>query len=395
MSSFLKSFIRNPRLIVVLWLLIIAMVSIKHNFISSFPNNYKIFKYTAIHAMEGKLMYGHYPAQYDDKNHYGPFFSLLVTPFALLPDWAGHLLWVTFLIVSVLLAVRSLPIEDWQKNVIALICFNELLTAAFNVQFNIAVAAFIILAFTLIQREKEFWAPLPILIGTFVKLYGIVGFAFFFLVKNKPRFILASVVWSIVLLVAPMVISSPEYVLNMYGEWYRYLVIKNSENISLVSYQDISIMGFFRRLLADPTLPNTPFLAAGVLLFGLPYLRISQYKNKAYQMLLLCSTLMFPVIFSSSSESPTYVIVFLGVAIWFVIQPRPYHWSAWLLLALAMLFGSFATADFYPYEWRVFLRLHSVKAVPCLFVWLMVIYEMMTRDFGRYQLPDLAAKPAA
>lgn len=387
MRSYFEKILNHQRIIIILCLLIIPIVFIKHNFLSSFSNNYLIFKYTYVHAVEGKTLYGVYPQEYDDKNHYGPFFSLLIAPYALLPDWAGHFFWVASLVTLFVWAIWMLPLEVWQRNAILLICFNELLTAGFNVQFNIAIAALITLTFVLIHRGKEFWAPLPILIGTFVKLYGIVGFAFFFLVKNKPKFILGCVVWSVILLAAPMILSSPEYVLNMYAEWYKYLVIKNNENVSLISYQDISIMGFFRRVTGDPTLPNTPFILAGIALFGLPYLKFSRYKERAYQLLLLASTLMFPVIFSSSSESSTYIIVFVGIATWFVIQERPVAKWVWFLLALAILFGSFNTVDFYPQSFRTQLRLYSIKAVPCVLIWLAVIYQMVQAEMSRFQIP--------
>lgn len=386
MKQWLLQIVHNKKWMNTIWCLAIAIVFIKHSVVGSIMNNYFIFKYTYFHAIDGTTLYGQYPNEYLDKNHYGPLFSLIMLPFAVLPDWAGHLLWVAMLVVLLLWAVRSLPLQDWQKNVILLICFNELLTAGFNVQFNIAIVALIVFTFILIHREKEFWAPLPILIGTFVKLYGIVGLAFFFLVKDKPKFIVGCVLWSLVLFFAPMILSSPQYVIDMYGEWYKYLVIKNSENISLTSWQDVSIMGFFRRLFGDSSIPNLPFLLSGILLFGLPYLRFSQYKNKAYQLLLLVSTLMFPVIFSSSSEASTYIIVFVGIAIWFVIQPRPYSWQVWALLAFAILFASLNTSDIYPEALRTFLRLHSVKALPCTLIWLMVIYEMLRSDFSAYQV---------
>ena len=82
-------------------------------------------------------------------------------------------------------------------------------------------------------------------------------------------------------------------------------------------------MGIIRRVLNDEYFSNIPILLSGLLLFGLPYLRISQYKNKAFQVMLLASVLIFTVIFSTGSESPTYIIAFVGVALWFVLQPKP------------------------------------------------------------------------
>jgi hypothetical protein len=391
MASFGWKIIHDRRYVTALWIIVIIWTFVKHNFlVDDFSNNYLIFKYTTIHSLTGENMYGEHPGEYLDKNHYGPFFALFFAPFALLPNWLGHLSWITVLVGSLYLVIRQLPLDEWQKNGILLICFNDLLTASFNVQFNIGIAAMIVYTFVLIWRQKDLWASLPILMGTFIKLYGIVGFAFFFFVKNKWKFILGAATWTIVLFVAPMLLSSPQYVIDMYFQWYKYLVIKNTENVSLVSYQDISIIGFVRRLFGDPTIPSLPFLLTMVVLFGLPFLRVSQYKNPAYQLLLLASTLMFPVLFSSSSESSTYIIVFVGIAIWFVIQPE-LDWKIWTLLILAFVFGSLNTVDIYPAAMRTWLRIHSIKAVPCTLIWLRILYEMMFRDFTNYKVPTLSA----
>lgn len=381
-------FLYDKRYITALWIIVVLVTFVKHNFLTSFSNNYLIFKYTSIHAVTGENMYGYHPGEYEDKNHYGPLFALVFAPYAFLPNWLGHLLWVGSLVAFLWIAIRKLELEEWQKNAIMIICFNDLLTASFNVQFNTAIAAMIILTFGWIQARKEWWAPLPILVGTFVKLYGVVGMAFFFFVKNKWKFIASCAVWTIVLFVAPMLLSSPQYVIDMYFEWYKYLVIKNGENVSLTSHQDISIIGFVRRLFGDPTIPTFPFLIALIVLYGIPFLRISRYTNTAYRFLLLASTLMFPVLFSSASESSTYIIVFAGIAIWFVIQPE-LTWREWTLLALAFIFGSFNTVDIYPPEWRTWLRLHSIKSVPCTIIWLRILYEMTFRDLSRYNIPGL------
>ena len=140
------------------------------------------------------------------------------------------------------------------------------------------------------------------------------------------KFIGSLAFWSIVFFVLPMAISSPEFILNSYSEWFARLVEKNNENTSLTSMQDISIMGMVRKTLNMPHLSNMLFLLPGLLLFGLPYLRFNMFSNKKFQLLLLSSVLIFTVIFSSGSESPTYIIAFAGVAIWFVIQEEKTKW---------------------------------------------------------------------
>ncbi|HZY79965.1 MAG TPA: glycosyltransferase family 87 protein [Cyclobacteriaceae bacterium] len=389
MRSFAWKLLHERKYITILWCIVVIWTFVKHNFlVDDFSNNYLIFKYTYVHAVNGENLYGHHPGEYLDKNHYGPFFSLLFAPFAILPNWAGHFFWVACLTASLYFAIRKLPLEEWQKNGIMLIVFNDLLTASFNVQFSIAVAAMIVYTFVLIWERKELWAPLPILIGAFVKLYGIVGLAFFFSVKNKWKFIAGCVLWTVVLFIAPMILSSPQYVIDMYFQWYKFLVIKNSENVDLYSYQDISIIGFVRRMLGDPTIPSLPFMLVMLVLYGLPFLKISRYKDPAYQFLLLASTLIYPILFSSSSESSTYVLVFVGIGIWFVIQPE-LDWKIWSLLIFAFLFGSLNTVDIYPQEFRNWLREHSIKAIPCTLIWLHILYEMMFRDLSRYKVPSL------
>jgi hypothetical protein len=86
--------------------------------------------------------------------------------------------------------------------------------------------------------------------------------------------------------------------------------------------QDISLMGFVRRILQDASISNLTFMAFGAPLFFLPYVRINQYKNYAYQLMILASTLLFLVLFSSGSESPTYIIAVAGVMIWFFLQKK-------------------------------------------------------------------------
>jgi hypothetical protein len=240
------------------------------------------------------------------------------------------------------------------------------------------MTSIIVLSYVYINEGKDFWSAFLIILGTFIKLYGIVGLAFFFFSRNKPKFILSLIIWSGILFVLPMLISSPEFIINSYKEWFERLVVKNSENASLVSMQDISVMGMFRRLTANPELSNLPFLVAGLLLFGLPYLRINLYKNPKFRLLLLASVLIFTVIFSSGSESPTYIIAFVGVAIWFVIQNKPISAFTWFLFIFAMVLTSFSPSDLIPKFLRDnYIQPYALKALPCILIWLRIVYEMM------------------
>jgi hypothetical protein len=383
-SFFNLSFFNNRLYIISIWLIITLISVVKQLKIGNY-NNYKIFKNVYFHTIEKLPLYKEYPLEYFDHNHYGPIFSLLIAPFAVLPDYIGMPFWGLFNTGILAWAIIQLPLKSSQINAILWICLHELLTTLLGLQFNPMMTAIIILSFVYIEKGKDFWSAFFIVLGVFVKLYGIVGLAFFFFSKNKIKFILSLLFWSFALFALPMLISSPEYIIQTYQEWFSRLVEKNSENTGLNSYQDISLMGMVRRFFQDSTIPNLPFLIGGVFLFGLQYLRINEYKEQAYRLMLLASVLIFTVIFSSGSESPTYIIAFVGVAIWFVIQPKPISNLYIGLFIFAFILTSLSPSDLIPkYLKDNYIRPYALKALPCVLIWLAVVYEMLKNKFKNY-----------
>jgi hypothetical protein len=367
----------NRKVIISIWVLL-ALVSAIKQYLRGNHNNYLIFKNVFYHTLEQKSLYATYPDLYFDHNHYGPIFSLFIAPFAILPDAVGMVLWCVFNALVLVYAISQIKLEANKINLILWICAHEFLTAILGQQFNPIMTSIIILAYVLIEKEKDFWSACLIILGTFIKLYGIVGLAFFFFSKNKLKFIGSLAIWSVVFFVLPMAISSPDFIINSYSEWFARLVEKNNENASLTSMQDISIMGMFRKILNMPHLSNLLFLAPGILLFGLPYLRFNMFSDKKFQLLLLSSVLIFTVIFSSGSESPTYIIAFAGVAIWFVIQEEKTKWT-WFLFIFAMILTSFSPSDLIPKFLReTYVKPYALKALPCILIWFQIIYELLT-----------------
>ncbi|MGM9476925.1 glycosyltransferase family 87 protein [Pedobacter sp. GSP4] len=382
----LAAFLLKKQCIIAIYVLLAVIAGYKQYHHHSY-NNYLIFKYVYWHTVDLQNLYLNYP-EYQDSNHYGPVFSILIAPFALLPDGFACILWNIANISVLLWGIYSLPLSWNKRAIIAWICAHETLTALFSFQFNIALTGIILLSFSYLVKKKEIQSAFFIALGTLVKLYGIVGLAFFFFSKNKLKFILSGIIAFVLLLVLPMAISSPAYIIQSYGDWYSSLAHKNAINASLTSFQDISIMGMARRISGDVTIPNTPFLLAGLLLFGLPYLRVNQFKYVGFRLMLLASTLIFTVIFSSGSESPTYVIAFTGVAIWFTTQQKPKKGWIIALFVFAFILTSLSPTDIFPKPVKEFIRLYSLKALPCIIIWLTIIYQMMKEDFESYLIAD-------
>jgi len=274
-----------------------------------------------------------------------------------------------------------LPFSNQYKAFFAWLCLQEFITAAVSLQFNIALTGLLILSATYIYKEKEVKSAFAIMIGVFVKIYGIVGLSSFFFVKNKLKFITSLAVFGLLFLVIPMVYSSTHFGIQAYVDWFTELKIKNNGNQVLDSYQDISLMGFVRRILQDASISNLYFFAFGLPLFALPYLRIKQYKHQAFRLLILSSTLLFTVLFSSGSESPTYIIAVAGVMIWFLIQKEKTPFVIGLLIFVIVL-TCFSNSDLFPkYIKEHYVIKYSLKSLPCTIVWFRIILELMTKNF--------------
>ena len=374
-----KPFFHDRRTILWLWIALSVIAAVlKYN---RTDNNYRIFRGVFWHTLQGTSLYAEYPLEYYDVNHYGPFFSLVIAPFALMPIPLGLVFWCIALSLTLYFAITRSTFSSWQQMFVLWFCSETLLTSLFMQQFNITIAAIIIASYALIEKERDFWAAFLIVLGTFVKLYGIVGLAFFFFSKHKGKFVLSSLFWGVVLFVAPMIISSPAYVVSQYHEWFVCLVEKNGENLASVA-QNISALGMVRRVLGNPQYSDLWLLAPALVLFALPYLRIKQWRNEGFRMTLLASVLLFTVLFSTGSESSSYIIALSGVCVWYFAAPWQRGKADIWLLVFVFLLSSMGSSDLYPRAIkREYIQAYSLKALPCLIVWLKLCWEMMAKNY--------------
>ena len=180
--------------------------------------------------------------------------------------------------------------------------------------------------------------------------------------------------------VAPMVLSSPEYVVGQYQAWFVDLVSKNSENAEALM-QNISLLGMTHRV-TGLEFSDLWLILPGIVMFGIPYLRISQYKHVAFRQTLLASVLMFTVLFSTGSESSGYIIALIGVVIWYTAAP--WKRSKWdiALLVFVFVLTSLSPSDLFPaYLRKEWVQPYALKALPVTIVWFKLCYEMYTQDY--------------
>jgi len=374
-----KPFFHDRRTILWLWIALSVIAAVlKYN---RTDNNFRIFRGVFWHTLQCTSLYAEYPLEYYDVNHYGPFFSLVIAPFALMPIPLGLVFWCIALSLTLYFAITRSTFSSWQQMFVLWFCSETLLTSLFMQQFNIAIAAIIIASYALIEKERDFWAACLIVLGTFVKLYGIVGLAFFFFSRHKGKFVLSLLFWGVVLFVAPMIISSPGYVVSQYHEWFVCLVEKNGENLASEA-QNISALGMVRRVLGNPEYSDLWLLTPALVLFALPYLRFKQWRNEGFRMTLLASVLLFTVLFSTGSESSSYIIALSGVCVWYFAAPWQRGKTDIWLLVFVFLLSSMGSSDLYPrVVKREYIQAYSLKALPCLIVWLKLCWEMMVKNY--------------
>ncbi|MDR1557230.1 MAG: DUF2029 domain-containing protein [Tannerellaceae bacterium] len=346
-------------------------------------NNYKIFKYVYWHAIEGLPLYKEYPNQYYDNNHYGIIFSTIIAPFAILPDWLGLMLWNVANTLILFYAIRHLPLTNNQKKLIYWFSFIELMTAQSVQQFNISVGAFILLSFIFIEKKKEFWAACIIVIGTFIKIYPIVGLAFFLFSKQKTKFILSLLFWSILFFFLPILYTSGfDYVSSQYMEWGEALKIKNIKNMFAPS-QNVSLLGLVRKLTGISSYNDLCLIIPGLCLFFIPYVRVGQYKYLRFRLMILANVLLFVVLFSSGTEASGYIIAMIGVAIWYVCSPSKHRVYNLVLFIATLVIVGISTTEIVPRTLRLgFIQPFVLKSWMCIFVWFTICYESILLDFN-------------
>ena len=379
-----KPFFSDYRTIAGLWLLMCVAMIIKHQV----DNNFLIFAGVFHHTVAELPLYVYYPEEYIDVNLYGPVFSLIVAPFAVMPRPVDLFCWLVFLCACLYVSVRKSNFTRYQQLFILWFCSHELLNALFMAQFNIVVAATVVLAFTLIERERDFWAAFVIMLGTMVKLYSIVGLAFFLFSKHKGRLVLSLLFWGVVLFAAPMVLSSPEYIVQQYADWFDAILTKNDHNMKGIAGDfgepttNISLVGMVRKISGCTTYSDLWLILPGMLVFALPYLRFSQYKHVAFREMFLASVLMFCVLFSNSSENSTYIIAFVGVSVWYCCVPwKRTRWDIALMVFVFVL-SSLSPGDLFPAYLRTeYVRPYALKALPVTIVWFKLCWEMLTKDY--------------
>jgi len=378
--------VRWLRVMLALYVLAVLVATVQRGgVLDAAENNFRIFRWAYFNLVQGVDLYAAHPAQHDDLFKYSPTFALFFAPFAPLPFALGLTLWNAVNAIGVWWAVTRL-LPPRQAALVLSLSFVEVLTAVQRAQSNALVAALIILAFVAFQRGQLFRAALAIGVGTFIKIFPLAMLMFGLFERRIVRFALIFVGVMGVLAVLPLAVTTPTKLVAQYASWRA---VEASDAGDLVNecvhckrdfYAGGALYGGVMqqlRIWTGQPIPNWPVQLVGTLLLLLPMVVRRRDRGDAdFRQRLLASLLVYVVIFNHQSESPSFVIAMLGIAIWYATSDRT--WWRTGLMVLTVFVVSIGYSDAMP-AWvrgEIFAR-YRLKTVPCVVVWMVMQWELL------------------
>jgi hypothetical protein len=135
-----------------------------------------------------------------------------------------------------------------------------------------------------------------------------------------------------------------------------------------------------KRVFNLPSLNKWLFIIPGLLVFGAQYLFYKHFSNPIYRLYILCSVLLFIIVFNTGTESPTYIIGVPAICLWYVLQEK----TKWInmIFIVSIFFSSFSYSDiFTPWLRTQVMMPYAIKVLGCFIIWVVIAVQIFTRQF--------------
>lgn len=247
---------------------------------------------------------------------YGPLFNILFAPFAYLPAWLGPFAWNIFNFTMWFVAIFTLPgrFTRDEKCKAFLYTFLILACTQLSFQYNVTVGYLFLFAYSLLERDKGFWAVLLMMISGFTKVYGIFQLGLLLCYPHFWRNAGYAVGIGIVLLAAPAVNMPFRELPDYYGQWFAALA-EHKDTRTWMNLFYLRPFGLLRYQLAiqiGVLAALAVALATNFRKWGQPFFRLAA----------LAVLMGYVILFSNSSEGHTYVITLIAYQFWYWSMKR-------------------------------------------------------------------------
>ncbi len=378
---------RSSVIALMLYALLATIITLQQTLGHAQSNNFAIFRASFGHLRRGQDLYAWYLAEHWDLFKYPPSCAALFAPFALVPYGVGLFAW-NMLNAMVLCGAVVLLLPGRAAFAAMLIVLLEAVGSLQNTQSNALLAGLMILPLVAIERAHVTFGALSVVVGATIKVFpasaGLLGL----LTPMRWRHVGWSVALAMVSLALPLLFTTPDLLAHQYQSW---LTISRSDNTKV----GMAWLGGLIELALGRAIPHAPIQGVAVawVLFTAWLVR-SRWTDVALRRLLLASLLIFSVVFNHMAESPSFVIAYAGIGIWWATMPRERWRDA--LVVLIVLAGSVGGSDLVPkhirVEWHDRIQL---KAIVTLLGWAGVQVDLLRRVKAEVSLPQAELAPHA
>jgi hypothetical protein len=392
MSSFLiklNKLTDNKKKVFLIGILILFPIVLKDIFKQSYYN-FQIFSFGSLDFWTGNNPYTSWNhlsvlGKHLDYFLYSPQFSILFTPFAILPSWLGVLCWYLFTYTLFYFSVFSLPEQFTfvKKKFILLYSFLLLLQTLFSEQFNPVVAALFLFSFSLLEKNKGFWAVFLILLSGFTKVYGIFQIGMLLFYPRLCKNLLYSVSLGIIFFLLPLVKIPLNELLDYYYSWIKIVTAHSSD---ILRFETIYRPLYF---LWNPIKSFMGIISLGLLgfLYSIGLFKLKLFKESfPHRVQFLGILMVWAILFGLASEYNTYQIAVVGYALWFLFSPT--RKIDKILLWINFILLEIIPVDILcPDKAATFLldKL-NLNTIILLITWLLMVYKTFNYNSASYHL---------
>ncbi|MFQ3576887.1 MAG: glycosyltransferase family 87 protein [Cytophagales bacterium] len=336
-------------------------------------NNYVIFKQSFHHLIENKLLYQFFEFDHWDFYKYSPTFALLFGIFAGLPDWLGLILWNLLNSLVFVFAISRLNhLSEFQRTLFLFFTLLEMNTNLVNNQANGLMAGLMLLFFSFQEKGKYSIANFLLCLSVFIKIFSILGFLLLFLYPNRWERILNALLWGVFFAILPLLVTDFESLIAQYENWL--LLLKNDSSFGA----GLSFHRFFTILL-NFEFDKSLSLAFGLILFILSFLKV-YLNNDSFRLKVFfwAQLMIWVIIFNHRAESPTYIIALSGL---FLAMFQFYNNKSFFIAIsiFSILLTSLTATDLFSgAEVKKWIYEYSVKAIPAICIWFLLVYHSLT-----------------
>ena len=357
-----------------------AVITLQQTLGHAQSNNYRIFRESFFHVIQGTDLYAAYQTQFD-LYKYSPAFALLFAPFAVLPYNAGLLLW-NATNAATLCAALTLLLTPRAATAAMAIVLLEAIGAMQNNQSNGLCAALMIGALIGLERERPALGAGAIAGGVAVKLFPLTAGLLGLLSPRRWSHLAWCVVMGLLFALLPLVVTTPTELVAQYQSWFA---VQRADATKIEMWW---IGGVWERW-SGTTIAHLPVQLAGVAwTLVTAWMARDRWNDAVVRRLLIASLLIFVVAFNHMAEAPTFVIAFAGIGIWWAVLPRE-RWRD-IALVLIVLLGSVTATDIVPKQIRIdWIVRYRLKALVTVIAWCAVQVDVLRRVRAVSPLPDV------